>query len=274
MNHRVTGGGGVDLQVLEAGDAHAPPLLFVHGYCQSAYAWRVQFAGDLAHDFRLIAFDLRGHGDSEKPDAPEAYTDSRMWADDLAAVIEALQLDHPVLIGWSYAGFVIGDYLRFYGNENIGAINFVSAVTVKGGEKARAFGGPRFAALFPALFSADRATLEPVLGEFADLCVARPLDAATKLEHIRLTASTPAVAREWMHRGRKLDNDDVLSRLDIPVLVTHGAQDEIVLLASSEHNARVIPGARLSIYPGVGHTPFAENPERFERELRALAASA
>jgi len=70
----------------------------------------------------------------------------------------------------------------------------------------------------------------------------------------------------------ELDNDDVLDKLDLPVLVTHGDKDAIVLPAASEHNARVIPGARLSIYPGVGHTPFAENPERFERELRELAA--
>lgn len=272
MIRRVIGGGGVGLNVIEAGDANAPPLLFIHGYCQAASVWRRQFAGDLARDFRLIAFDLRGHGESDKPDAPEAYTDSEMWAGDVAAVIDTLQLERPVLIGWSYGGYVVCDYLRFNGSKKVGAINFVSAVTVKGGEKARRHGGPRFAALFPALFSDDPATLEPLLGEFADLCYAAPLDAATRLELVRVTASTPAVAREFMHRGRHLDNDDVLSALDLPVLVTHGSADAVVLPAAGEHTARVTPGARLSIYPGVGHSPFAEDPQRFERELRGLAA--
>ena len=270
---KIAGGGGVALHVVEAGDPKGQPLLFIHGYCQSTHVWRAQFESDLARDFRLIAFDLRGHGDSAKPAESEAYTDSRLWADDVAAIFAQLGLDRTVAVAWSYAGLVISDYLRCYGTQSLGALNLVGAVTVKGGEKARPFTGPEFGALFPAVFSDDAAIVAPILERFADLCAARPWGAATRAALIRESARVPAVAREAMQRGRLLDNDDILSKLDLPVLVTHGTDDAIVLPASAEHNARIIPNARLSLYPGVGHSPFAEEPERFNRELRELAYS-
>src|SRR5579872_1024084 len=171
---RVIGGGGVALHVLDEGNPEGPPILFIHGYCQSTFAWRKQFAGDLGRDFRLIAFDLRGHGESDKPADAAAYTDSKFWADDVAAVIDALALQNVTLAGWSYGGYVIADYLRFYGAGRVRAVAFVCALTLKGGEKARGFTGARFAALFPALFSPDPEVLRPAMARFVDLCVADP----------------------------------------------------------------------------------------------------
>jgi non-heme chloroperoxidase len=272
---RIRGGGDVELHVVEGGNPRGPAILFVHGYCQSTFAWRFQFESDLARDFRLVAFDLRGHGRSDKPEDPKAYGDSQMWADDVAAVIAELGLERPVAVCWSYAGLVIADYLRIYGANKLGAIDLVGAVTVKGGEKARPFTGPRFAELFPAIFSNDATLLGPVLERLAEVCVVpAQLDETTRLALIGIAALTASAAREGMQRGRKLDNDDVLSALDLPVLCTHGVQDAVVLPASGEHNARVLLNARLSLYEGVGHSPFWQEPDRFNRELRALAATA
>jgi pimeloyl-ACP methyl ester carboxylesterase len=64
----------------------------------------------LAGDYRLIAVDMRGHGLSEKP--TNGYNDSKLWADDVNAVIQGLNLDHPVLSGWSYGPLVFLDYIR------------------------------------------------------------------------------------------------------------------------------------------------------------------
>ena len=91
-----------------------------------------------------MAFDLRGHGMSEAPLEPEHYTDGKLWADDVAAIIDELRLDRPVLVGWSYGAFVICDYVRAHGQDRIAAINFVEGA-VKLGEAA--FGtliGPGF----------------------------------------------------------------------------------------------------------------------------------
>src|SRR5579872_6129240 len=98
--HRFAGGGGLDLYVEEAGVRSGPTLLFIHGFCQSTYAWRYQFGSDLERDFRLVAFDLRGHGRSGKPLEPEAYQDSTLWAADVAAVVEALGLQRVIVVAW------------------------------------------------------------------------------------------------------------------------------------------------------------------------------
>ncbi|HEY1728218.1 MAG TPA: alpha/beta hydrolase [Candidatus Baltobacteraceae bacterium] len=268
---RVIGGGGVALHVVAEGNPDGPAILFIHGYCQSTFAWREQFSSDLARDFRLIAFDLRGHGESDKPGEGAAYAESQPWADDVAAVIAALELKNVTLVGWSYGGYVICDYLRFYGSDRVRAILLACALTVKGGEKARGFTGAQFAALFPALNSSDPEVLRPAMARFVDMCVADPARLPEN-DRVRLLAvgeQCPAVAREWMGR-RKLDNDDVLKTLRIPVLCVHGTEDAIVTPASSQHNATVIPEARLSLYEGIGHTPFFEGSRRFNRELREL----
>jgi pimeloyl-ACP methyl ester carboxylesterase len=110
--HTVRGGGGLALHVREWGRADGPPILLIHGWSQSHLCWARQYGSALADEFRLVAYDLRGHGMSEAPLEPEHYTDGRLWADDVAAIIQRLGLDRPVLVGWSYGGFIICDYLR------------------------------------------------------------------------------------------------------------------------------------------------------------------
>ncbi len=110
------------------------------------------------------------------------------------------------------------------------------------------------------------------MARFVDLCVADPslLPENDRVKLLAIGEQCPAIARESTSR-RKLDNDDVLSALQIPVSCVHGTEDEIVTVASSQHNAAVIPGARLSLYEGIGHSPFFEDSQRFNRELRELA---
>ncbi len=99
-SHRVAGGGGTQLHLVETGNPRGRPIVFIHGFSQCRLAWSRQLSSDLADSYRLVAMDLRGHGLSEKP--REGYTDSRLWADDVNAAIQALSLDHPILCGWSY----------------------------------------------------------------------------------------------------------------------------------------------------------------------------
>jgi pimeloyl-ACP methyl ester carboxylesterase len=105
--HTVQGGGGLRLHVREWGKADGPPILFIHGLSQSHLCWAKQYQSSLAEEFRLVAYDLRGHGMSEAPLEPEHYSDGALWADDVAAIIDQLRLDRPVVVGWSYGGFVI-----------------------------------------------------------------------------------------------------------------------------------------------------------------------
>src|SRR5262245_31686196 len=72
-SHRVVGGGGTQLHVIETGNPNGRPILFVHGFSQCGLTWSRQLASDLANDFRLLAMDMRGHGLSDKPQ--EGYSD-------------------------------------------------------------------------------------------------------------------------------------------------------------------------------------------------------
>ena len=88
--HTVRGGGGLRLHVREWGNADGPPILFIHGWSQNHLCWAKQYESALADEFRLVAYDLRGHGMSEAPLEPEHYTDGKLWADDVAAIIDEL----------------------------------------------------------------------------------------------------------------------------------------------------------------------------------------
>ena len=76
----ILGGGGLKLHAREWGNPKGPPLLFIHGWSQSDLCWLNQVSGDLADTFRMVTFDLRGHGLSEKPPGPEHYADGQLWA--------------------------------------------------------------------------------------------------------------------------------------------------------------------------------------------------
>src|SRR5262249_58878322 len=74
-----------------------------------------------------VTYDLRGHGNSDKPLEAARYRDGKAWADELQAVIDAAGLKRPVLVGWSYAGRVISDYVTYRGANGISGIDFVDA---------------------------------------------------------------------------------------------------------------------------------------------------
>jgi len=76
----VRGGGGLRLHVREWGNPDGPPVLFIHGWSQSHLCWAKQYHSALAQKFRLVAYDLRGHGMSEAPPEPGHYTNGRLWA--------------------------------------------------------------------------------------------------------------------------------------------------------------------------------------------------
>ncbi|HET7438217.1 MAG TPA: alpha/beta hydrolase, partial [Nitrospira sp.] len=129
-SHRIAGGGGAELNVVECGNPQGRAILFLHGASQCAQQWSRQMDSELARNHRLVVMDLRGHGHSDKP--RDAYNDSKLWADDVNAVMETLDLDHPVLSGWSYGPLVFLDYVRHYGEDRIGGLHFIGAVTKLG----------------------------------------------------------------------------------------------------------------------------------------------
>ncbi|RHW23445.1 alpha/beta hydrolase [Nocardioides immobilis] len=267
--HTVLGGGGLRLHVREWGPADGPPILFIHGWSQNHLCWVRQCDSALADEFRVVAYDLRGHGMSEAPLEPEHYTDGKLWADDVAAIIDELRLDRPVLVGWSYGGYVICDYVRTYGQDRIAAINFVEGA-VKLGEAA--FGnliGPGFLDHFVDATADDLPTSIQAMRSFVRACVVKPVSDDDIESAVCWNVVVPAAIRANL-AAREIDCDDVLSALEVPLLVTQGRADSVVLPAMAEHVLATCPVAEASWYEGVGHVPHLEEPERFNRELTAL----
>jgi pimeloyl-ACP methyl ester carboxylesterase len=271
--HLVPGGGGLRLHVREWGKADGPPILFIHGWSQNHLCWARQYDSALADEFRLVAYDLRGHGMSDAPLEPGHYTDGKLWADDVAAIISELHLDRPVLVGWSYGAFVICDYVRAYGQDRIAAINFVEGA-VKLGEAA--FGtliGPGFLDHFVAATADDLPTNIAAMRSFVRACLVKPVPDDDLQTAVCWNVTVPAAIRANL-AAREIDCDDVLGAFQVPMLVTQGRADTVVLPAMAEHVLAVCPTAEASWYEGTGHVPHLEEPGRFNRELAQLTRRA
>src|SRR6266852_915908 len=227
---------GLTISAQEWGNPAGAEILFIHGFSQSYLSWMRQVDSDLAKEFRIVTYDLRGHGNSDKPLDPARYRDSNAWGDEVQAVIDAAGLKRPVLVGWSYAGRVISDYVATHGASRLAGINFVDA-----GIKAD-----------PALVGDN-------------------------LKNLTIMASfnmmVPPKVRAGLG-GRPLDATEIMSKLKLPVLVTHGAEDRNSKVGAAKYTASVIPGAKLSIYEGIGHAPFYEDATRFNTELTSFVPEA
>jgi pimeloyl-ACP methyl ester carboxylesterase len=259
--HTVRGGGGLLLHVREWGQPEGPPILFIHGWSQNHLCWARQYESALAGEFRLVAYDLRGHGMSEAPLEPEHYTDGKLWADDVAAIIEELALDHPVLVGWSYGAFVISDYVRAYGQDRIAAINFVEGAAKLGDAAFGTLIGPGFLDHFTGATADDMPTNIAAMRSFVRACVVKPVPDDDLETAVCWNVVVPAAVRAHL-AAREIDCDEVLGTLEVPLLVTQGRADTVALPAMTEHVIATClpprpPGMTVSVTSRTWRTPSA-----------------
>ena len=266
-HHQITGGGGCRLHVVEAGNPRGPAILFIHGFSQCSLAWGRQLNSDLTRDHRLVAMDMRGHGSSDKP--RDAYGDSRLWADDVNATIEELELDQPILCGWSYGPLVILDYIRHYGEEAIGGIHFVDGITRVGSDAALSVLAPEFLALVPGFFSSNVDESTHSLESLLRMCFGREPSPAELYTMLGYNVSVPPFVRQALF-SRAFDNDDLLPTIRRPVLITHGADDAILRQTVVEQHRAGLPHAQIDIMPSSGHAPFWDAAAAFNRRLSAF----
>lgn len=266
----VEGGEGTKIYVEEKGNPAGRPLLFIHGFNQSRLVWNKQVDSHLANEFRIVTIDNRGHGLSEKP--KDQYSHSKLWADDIQSVIGTLGLDQPVLIGWSYGGLIICDYLRHYGDKEIRGINLVGARSRIGVPEAIAETGTEYFLLRSKLFSDDVSESMYALEKFIQLCTFHELSPHDLYFFLGFNAIVPPYVRKGL-MSRSISNHDLLETIQKPVLITHGIEDQIVLLSHAQYNAEKLRNVTASYYEEVGHNPFWENSSRFNHELRDFVIS-
>lgn len=268
QSHKVPGGGSVQLHVIETGNRRGRPILFIHGFSQCSLAWSRQLNSDLSADFRLVAMDSRGHGRSDKP--RDGYADSRLWAEDVNAVIQTLRLDHPILCGWSYGSLAILDYIRHYGEDGISGVNFVAAITKLGSEAALSVLTPEFLSLVPGFFATNLEESVLALEGLLRMCFVREPSAADLYLMLGYNLSVPPYVRQAL-LSRAFDNDDVLAKMRKPVLITHGADDRIVKPVAVEQHKIGLPRAEIHLMANAGHAPFWDDAASFNQRLRSFA---
>lgn len=269
----VEGAGGVPLNVVTEGDPASPAILLIHGFGQSHYSFVHQLNSDLAEDYFLVTFDLRGHGGSGKPWAAEDYTEHTVWAEDVAAVVSATGIERPVVVAWSYGTMIAMDYIREHG------IGDIAGIILTGGQ------GGLMPLRMPGTDDPDIAELGEIrvlqqsrdladnirAGErVIDLLTASPLPEPERELFRSLGLMVPSYVRRAMV-NRSLDNQDLVDRLSLPVLFALGAEDNPFQLEDAAELAASRENVSLTVYEGAGHSVFLEQPERFNDQLRRFA---
>ncbi|MEQ8509394.1 MAG: alpha/beta hydrolase [Rhodospirillaceae bacterium] len=261
---------GVPLVVAETGNPDGPSILFIHGFSQSILSWKMQLDDPgLQSKYRMVAFDLRGHGASGKPWTSNDY-ESRDWGSDVAAVIATKNLDKPVLVGWSFGGSVMTAYLRHHGMEDVSGLIFAAGAMSLSDSTS-----------FSAEMTAEQAEMMSRMGmmmspdvaqnlegtsAFVESLSAEPLDSETQREALVYNMMMPAYARVAMF-ANQTSYEDLAGKITLPTLLIHGDADAVVDFELSVVNQGLIPGSELARYEGIGHAPFLEDPARFNKDV-------
>ena len=272
LTHTVTGYGGVKLHVREAGNTSGPPLLLIHGWSQHHLSWSKQFTGELAKRYRLIAPDLRGHGASGKPEGAHLYDCAAPWADDIQAIIRALELDKPLLVGWSMGGRVAMEYVSIHGEADIAGVAIIgTSVMAPGSPEVLAERSPAIKA--EGMYSTDQGVQLTSTIAFLRACFAAPLSKQDLAIMTGFNMLVPPAIRK-ASRLRDSGCDAALQAMTKPVAIFWGEAEKVCSRAMFDATTAALPDATTFTYPGAGHAPFWERPDAFDTDLATFADAA
>jgi len=250
-----------------------PVVTFSHGWPLNADAWDGQLLFLAQHGFRVIAHDRRGHGRSAQT---STGNDMNTYADDLATLIDTLDLKAITMIGHSTGGGEVTRYIGRHGTARVSKAVLIAAVPpglVKSASNPEGVPIEVFDGLRRSL-AADRAQF---YREFA-----RPFFGANRtgaavsqglLDEFLMWSMQAGLKNsyECVKAFSETDFQDDLRRFDIPTLLMHGEDDQIVPIdASSRRSAKLIKGVTEIYYPGLPHGLTATHPDLVNRDLLAF----
>ena len=243
------------------------PLLLVHGYPLNRKIWRPQMES-LVDAARVVAPDLRGHGESNAPD--ELYSVDRL-ADDLVELLDDLGLAGPAVVG----GLSMGGYvaLAFYRRHPERVAGLILAAT-RAGADSEVGQANRDKAMALAR--------EKGVEAIADSMLPKMLAPETYHSHPdlvqqvrRIMAETPlnGVIGDLTAMRDRPDSTELLGGIAQPVLVIHGQDDQLIPPSEAEAAFARLPNARLALVPSAGHLLNLEQPDAFDAEVRTFLKS-
>ncbi|MBV7484645.1 alpha/beta fold hydrolase [Bordetella sp. BOR01] len=258
---RVDVGASVELAVDIRGSGPIP-VVFMHGYSLSRQTWDKVISRLPADRYTTYAYDLRGFGDSSKPESGHTM---RQHAQDLAMLMDRLQLPHAVLIGHSLGGAIGQEFALRHPDRVLALVSsdaFARHVPLPGisdalRQRAASFGTPEqnrriLASAVPRYFDPRNASASDI-----DMFVG-----------MTMQASTPALRDQLLdaYSAPTLDADQY-RQLRIPVLAISGATDTVVPVANAIALGDIVPGSEIALVPRAGHTPMWERPDDWARQV-------
>lgn len=251
---------GYQMAYTDAGEG--TPIVFVHGYPLNREMWQPQIEA-LSDSFRVLAVDLRGHGDSDPVPGPYSVD---LLADDIRAFLDALRIDQPVVLcGLSMGGYIAFAFYRKYLDRLRGLIltaTRAAADTVEGKaareasmRTAREKGViPIVEGMLPKLVSPSTTAKKPEL--------------VKQVGKITLNTSLEGVLGDLAALRERPDSTPTLEQIRIPVLILHGEDDQIIPIQEAQAMQSIILSAEFHSVPNAGHLPNLENPAVFNHTVR------
>jgi len=252
---------GITINYEDAGDPEAPAVVLLHGFTSDLRSW-TPLLEDFAADYRVIAPDLRGHGESSAPEGPDSFSIEAL-ASDLAALLDHLQVDICALVGTSFGGMVALQFAVAWPERLAGLVL---------SDTSAAFDHPDYAAAYR-----DR---EARLAGFVDTVERFGVIEAGK--RAARSIEDPFLAEAVRTRYARMSREGILGcarvrrerpgllprlgqRLTVPVLICIGEDDPV--RSASDVMARELPGARQITFRATGHSVPTLQPAAFAREV-------
>jgi pimeloyl-ACP methyl ester carboxylesterase len=252
----------------ETGDPGSPPLVLLHGVSMSRRYFHRQLE-PLSAQHRVLAVDLRGHGDSGKAESGHTIP---QYARDVSLFMDALGIERPVVLGWSMGAFVAWDYISQFGTGRLAGL-------IISDEAASDFKWDDFPHGF-----IDLPTLHSLMSDVQ-------ADKDAFLRHLvpeMFHNEQPSEDVEWMvAECAKLpigalsailfdqsvqDYRETVATIDIPTLICWGRHDELLPVSGADDLRSRIPGGEVVIFEDSGHCPFIEETEKFNATVSEFVA--
>lgn len=253
------------------------PVVFSHGWPLCADSWEAQMLFLAAHGYRCIGHDRRGHGRSGQP---FAGNEMDTYADDLAELIGALDLEHAVLVGFSAGGGEVARYVGRHGTGRVAKAALIAAVPPlmlktaanPGGLPMTVFDGIRLGC------TADRSQfyLDLASGPFygANRSGAKVSQGMIDSFWLQGMQAGHHNTLECIKAFSETDFTEDLARFDVPTLIVHGDDDQIVPIgAAALRSAKLVENATLKVYAGAPHGLTCTHRDCLNADLLAFLGS-
>ena len=255
MQHPING---VKLNWRDKGEGEA--LVFIHGFPFRSTMWAPQFDA-IPPGWRFIAPDLRGFGNSERGTALMSID---LFADDVVALLDHLEIEQAVICGMSMGGYVTLSLAHRYPHRVRALVLVATRASADSEEaiktrrdlaiRARNQGSQVVVeSMLPKLLSGNTRIQHPEIVEF--------------VRNMMMTTAPETMAGALIAMAHRQDYRDMLQRIDVPAQIIRGDQDEIIVREEMDLLARSIRGAKYDVIPNVGHMPSLEAPDVFNQLL-------